>query len=50
MAGVAPDSPSRSDIFLLLRVAARLSRGDRVEGCGYVPVIHVISICNVGKL
>ena len=29
-AGVRPDSPSRSDTFLLLRVAARLGRGGRV--------------------
>ena len=30
LAGARPDSPSRSDTFLLLRVAARLSRGGRV--------------------
>ena len=30
LAGVRPDSPSRSDTFLLLRVAARLRRGGRV--------------------
>ena len=29
-AGVRPDSPSRSDTFLLLRMAARLRRGGRV--------------------
>ena len=29
-AGVRPDSPSRSDNFLLLRVAARHMRGGRV--------------------
>ena len=30
LAGVRPDSPSRSDTFLLLRVAARLRRGGRL--------------------
>ena len=30
LAGVRPDSPSRSDTFLLLRVAARLRRGGTV--------------------
>ena len=30
LAGVRPDSPSRSDTFLLLRVAATLRRGGRV--------------------
>ena len=30
LAGVRPDSPSRSDTFLPLRVAARLRRGGRV--------------------
>ena len=30
LAGVRPDSPSRSDTFMLLRVAARLRRGGRV--------------------
>ena len=30
LAGVRPESPSRSDTFLLLRVAARLRRGGRV--------------------
>ena len=30
LAGLRPDPPSRSDIFLLLRVAARLRRGGRV--------------------
>ena len=29
-AGVRPDSPSRSDTFVLLRVAARIRRGGRV--------------------
>ena len=29
-AGVRQDSPSRSDTFVLLRVAARLGRGSRV--------------------
>ena len=30
LAGVRPDSPSRSDTFLLLHVTARLRRGGRV--------------------
>ena len=30
LAGVRPESPSRSGAFLLLRVAARLRRGGRV--------------------
>ena len=30
LAGVRPDSPSRRDTYLLLRVAARLRRGGRV--------------------
>ena len=34
LAGVRPDSPSRSDTFLLLRVAAMLRRGGR--GGSYV--------------
>ena len=31
LAGVRPDSPSRSDTFLLLRVVARLRSGGRVR-------------------
>ena len=31
LASVRPDSPSRSDAFFLLPVAARLRRGSRVE-------------------